>query len=83
MRVELHIGSVGAENGFPGSRQRQENTLDIVGRKKVQCCWRVEHGGRISLKRNEAGEISRSQIMESLLNLAKELGKKHSKKGNI
>ena len=73
MRVELHIGSVGAENGFPGSRQRQENTLDIVGPKKVQCCWRVEHGGRISLKRNEAGEISRDQILQNLKTLWRSL----------
>lgn len=43
----------------------------------------MEHdGGGREVKRNEAGERSRSQIMESPLNLVKELGKKDSEKGN-
>ena len=59
MRVELCVRAKGrgAENSFPGSRQRQrqETTLYIGGLKKVQYCRRVEYEGRV-VKRSETGE---------------------------
>lgn len=83
MRVEFYIGGddEGAENSFPASRQRQENTFYIWRLKKIQYCWKV-HDGRV-VKKSEAEEIIGNKIMESLHNLVKELGRKESKKGNV
>lgn len=53
-----------------------------MGTEEIQSCWRVEHDGEV-VKGNEARKLSRIQIMKSLLNLIKEIGKKDSKKWNI